>query len=142
MIDLLEKHVEDMSTSTIAVLGLAFKPGTDDIRESPSLPVLRELLNKGATIKAFDPVASTEVQKIFPQENITYTANLSDAISEVDGVLLMTRWEQFKELPQIINDINPNAVLIDGRRMLDVSSVNNYDGIGIGELYSDSKNLG
>lgn len=142
MIDLLEKHVEDMSTSTIAVLGLAFKPGTDDIRESPSLPVLRELLNKGTTIKAFDPVASTEVQKIFPQENITYTANLSDAISEVDGVLLMTRWEQFKELPQIINDINPNAVLIDGRRMLDVSSVNNYDGIGIGELYSDSKKLG
>lgn len=134
MLQLLEKHLKDISKSTVAVLGLAFKPGTDDIRESPALPVLKKLLDRGCAIKAFDPIASEETRKLFPSTKITYTKTLKETISNVDGILLMTRWDDFKNLPQIIHETNPEAVLIDGRRMIERNSVKNYDGIGIGAL--------
>ena len=61
---LLEKHWADLMGIRVAVLGLAFKPGTNDVRESPAFPILRELLKRGAVVKAFDPVAMDEARRV------------------------------------------------------------------------------
>ena len=65
VIHVLNKHFPSLKGIRIAILGLAFKPGTTDMRESPAIPIIKELLAKGAEIKAYDPVASAEAQKIF-----------------------------------------------------------------------------
>ena len=118
----------------VGILGLAFKPGTDDIRESPALPVVRRLLAKGAAIKAFDPVAAENARRFFNDERIEYCDSVQQTVAGTDVVVLMTRWDEFAGLPDILKDIAPQPVVIDGRRMLDKSRVNAYFGIGLGAL--------
>lgn len=86
----------DIETKCIAVLGLSFKAGTNDIRNSCAITTI-ELLNKhGATIKAYDPVANENMSKLFPQ--ITYCDNLESALENVDAAILMTDWPEFKKI--------------------------------------------
>ena len=130
MIDLLKKHIPDLQGVTVAVLGLAFKPGTDDIRESPSLPVITALLDAGAIVQAYDPIATHEAQKVFG-DRIVFCESLSQVIAGVRAVLLMTRWPVFKEIPALLSNLADPPLLVDGRRMLDKASVPNYEGIGL-----------
>lgn len=113
MLDLLEKHVGGLEGKRIAVLGLAFKAGTDDVRESRSLPVIEALLKRGATVVGYDPLASANMQKHFP--DILYAESASDALRDADGCLLMTDWDEFRNL-----DFGGMArpVVIDGRRLI------------------------
>lgn len=81
----------------LAILGLTFKPETDDMRDSPSLAILPALLDKGAVIKAHDPEGMDEAKKLLP-ESIQYTNNIDEAVKEADAVILMTEWNQYRGL--------------------------------------------
>jgi UDPglucose 6-dehydrogenase len=130
VIDLLKKHFQSLEGVRVSVLGLAFKPGTDDMRESPAIKIINELLAVGATVSAFDPVAKSEAKKIFDGAEIAYGDTLADVVDHSDALLVLTRWELFKELPSLIGALDRQPLVIDARRMLDKDSAERYDGVG------------
>ncbi|MBE9111981.1 UDP-glucose/GDP-mannose dehydrogenase family protein [Nodosilinea sp. LEGE 07298] len=127
----LAKHFPSLDAVRVAVLGLAFKPGTDDMRESPAIPIVQELLAGSAKVKAFDPVATHEAQKIFENQPIQYCDTLAETVQDVDVVLLLTRWNDFKALPELLEGSTNPPLVIDGRRMLDKKAFAHYEGIGL-----------
>lgn len=131
VLDLLHKGLPDLESSCVAVLGLAFKPGTDDIRDSPAIPIMRYLQEVGAAIKAYDPVAEAQAKEVFGHDRITYCKDLKDAIADVDAIVILTRWDEFKRLPVLLSGFPSPPLVIDGRRMLDKHSVERYAGIGL-----------
>jgi UDPglucose 6-dehydrogenase/GDP-mannose 6-dehydrogenase len=131
VVNILKSHYPSLKGIHIAILGLAFKPGTDDMRESPAIPILEELLNDGAKIKAYDPVASKEAQKIFPQHTIHYCDNLQQTIEDAQAVVLLTSWKEFSKIPSLLAGLESSPIFVDGRRMLDKNSIARYDGIGL-----------
>ena len=131
VISVIRKYFPSLRNVSLAVLGLAFKPGTDDMRESPAIPIVQELLLEGAKIQAYDPVASHEARKIFGDNRIKYYKTLHQAISNVQGIIILTRWQEFYELPKMLKGMKNQPVIIDGRRMLQKDSVEKYDGIGM-----------
>jgi len=131
VIELLEKNFSSLADLKIAVLGLAFKPGTDDMRESPSIPIIEAIHAAGAKISAYDPVAIEESRKTFVGIPIDYGATVSETIDGADAIVIVTTWDEFSSLPGLINDMESPAVLIDGRRMIDKNSVPRYEGIGL-----------
>jgi UDPglucose 6-dehydrogenase len=108
LLALLKKHIPDLDGKTIGVLGLAFKPDTDDIRESRALPVITGLLSSGAGVIAYDPAAMDNFRRVFPQ--ITY-ASSAGAVLEADAVLILTEWKEFEDLDY------RGRIVIDGRRL-------------------------
>ena len=131
LLALLGKHFSSLKGVRVAVLGLAFKPGTDDMRESPSLPVIRRLRAQGADIRAYDPVAAGEARKILGMDGITYCEDIGQAVENAQAILLLTRWEELQQLPDIIGKMQPQPLVVDGRRMLGKTSVSRYEGIGL-----------
>jgi UDPglucose 6-dehydrogenase/GDP-mannose 6-dehydrogenase len=130
IIELLRRWLPDLAGRTVAVLGLAFKPGTDDMRESPAIPVVQALREAHVHVKAFDPVAEHEAREVFGNDGITYVDDLQSAVVDVDAVVLMTRWPEFAALPSILAALGADPVVVDGRRMIAPESVANYEGIG------------
>jgi UDPglucose 6-dehydrogenase len=131
VITLLKRHFPVLHDVPVAVLGLAFKPGTDDIRESPAVPIIRALLNQGAKVKAYDPMAKHNAQKLFVDRDVTFCDDLAQAIDNVQAVLLVTRWKEFERIPELLSHRGESPLVIDGRRMLSKHSVARYDGIGL-----------
>jgi UDPglucose 6-dehydrogenase len=131
VIRLLGKHYASLKGVRVTVLGLSFKPDTDDMRESPAIPVIRELLANGAVVKAFDPVATREARKVFAYDPLTYCDSLEESLENADAVVLVTRWEHFRRVPEMLAEMNPRALFVDGRRMLDKKSFTRYEGIGL-----------
>jgi UDPglucose 6-dehydrogenase/GDP-mannose 6-dehydrogenase len=131
MLDLLGRHFESLKGRKIAVLGLAFKPGTDDMRESPSIPIVEALHKAGASITAYDPIAADEAKQLFAEIPMQYAQTVKDAVKGVDAILLVTRWDEFAALPDIINGMDVAPLLVDGRRMIDKNAVPRYEGIGL-----------
>tara|TARA_B100000767_G_C19751571_1_gene531049 strand:+ start:752 stop:2089 length:1338 start_codon:yes stop_codon:yes gene_type:complete len=115
----------------ILILGAAFKSNTDDIRESATIPVIEMLLEMKFKISLYDPVAGKNMHKLF-KEKIFLEDSLASSIQTNDIVILMTMWDEFFDLPNIINKIKPDIDLIDGRRQIGKNSVKNYFGIGLG----------
>jgi len=113
MLTLLTKHVGDLKDKHIAVLGLAFKPGTDDIRESRSIPVIQALLDQNAHVSAYDPLATDNMHNLFP--DIEYCDSPEAALEDADGCLLMTEWDMFKDLDY--SGMN-QKIVVDGRRII------------------------
>jgi UDPglucose 6-dehydrogenase len=130
VIDLLKQHYPQLDGLKIAVLGMAFKPGTDDIRESPALPVTQTLLDEKAIVKAYDPIARHEAEKVFGTA-VEFYDDLKEAIADVSAILVMTRWQHFQQIPEMIADMANPPLVIDGRRMLEKTSVAKYEGIGL-----------
>ncbi len=118
VVELLERRTE-VYGSTVAVLGLAFKPGTDDIREASSLTVVGELLRKGAKVRAYDPQAMENFRKEYPQ--ITYCDSARECLKGADSALILTEWQEFSD-PGLYGSL----LVIDGRG---VTKTNNYEGI-------------
>jgi UDPglucose 6-dehydrogenase len=114
MITLLKNKLPDLKGKKIAVLGLAFKNDTDDIRESRSIPVIKELIQEGAHICAYDKMASENMKRIFP--DIGYCNSALDALCGADACLIMTEWSEFKSLDTEFN-VMKNKLIIDGRHM-------------------------
>jgi len=131
VIQLLGRHFTSLKNVRISILGLSFKPDTDDMRESPAVPIIIELLDQGAVVKAYDPVANHEARKLFPDHKLTLCDTLEEALKAADGIVLVTRWEQFKAVPEMLVRLNPGAIFVDGRRMLDKTSFARYAGIGL-----------
>lgn len=126
----LRRHFDDFSGIRVAVLGLAFKPGTDDMRESPAIPIIQKLVTAGAELTAYDPVAQEEAKKIFGTDVITYQSSLTETVENAEAILILTRWDEFVELPEVLSKIQSEPVVIDGRRILPYNSVQKYEGIG------------
>ncbi|MCK4811376.1 MAG: UDP-glucose/GDP-mannose dehydrogenase family protein [Methanosarcinales archaeon] len=125
MIELLTNRIRDVRNRRIAVLGLSFKNDTDDIRESRSIPVIRELLNRGATVAAYDPLAAENMREVFP--DVLYCDSAKDALESADACLIMTEWAEFGSLDQEF-DAMREIVVIDGRRMVSLDR-GVYEGI-------------
>lgn len=96
MIPKIEKLVGDLNGKQIGVLGLSFKPETDDMRESPATDIIKEMQSRGAKIKAFDPVAMEEAKHALP--DIEYAKDEYDAIKDADAMVIVTEWNQFRAL--------------------------------------------
>ncbi|MCH7495072.1 MAG: UDP-glucose/GDP-mannose dehydrogenase family protein [Candidatus Marinimicrobia bacterium] len=96
MVEKLRSLLPDLDKKTIAVLGLAFKPNTDDVRESPALDIIELLIKEGCTLHAYDPVAVENSKKILPE--VKYFSDMMAACEGVDGVMLMTEWNEFRQI--------------------------------------------
>ena len=131
IINLLKKHYSSINGINVAVLGLAFKPETDDMRESPAIPIVNSLIKENAIVRAFDPIAQTEAKKVFNNKKIIYCNTVNEAINEAEIVIILTSWKEFKDLPNILKLLGTNPIVIDGRRMLEKNSVKKYEGIGL-----------
>ena len=122
VIDLLKKHVNNLKDVKVGVLGLAFKPDTDDVRESRSIPIVRELLKEGVEILAYDPKAMENFKKIFP--DIKYCSSAKEILDECSIILVLTKWEEFKDLDY------SGKIVIDGRRVLEAKKTARiYEGV-------------
>jgi UDPglucose 6-dehydrogenase/GDP-mannose 6-dehydrogenase len=130
MIEMLKKHYPNLKGLKVAVLGMAFKPGTDDIRESPSITVTKILLDENAVVKVYDPIARHEAEKVFGS-SVDFQDELRNTIVGVSAILIMTRWQHFHEIPNLLAGRQEQPLVIDGRRMLDKKSVLRYEGIGL-----------
>jgi UDPglucose 6-dehydrogenase len=131
LITLLKQHFPDLNGVKVAILGYAFKPGTDDIRESPALPVTQTLLDAGAYVKGYDPIAQHEAEHVFGEGSVEFCPDLVSTIAGVDAIVIITRWAEFNQLPDLLSSRPVQPVVIDGRRMLDKTSVAKYEGIGM-----------
>lgn len=117
----------------VTVLGLAFKPYSDDIRDSPALDVAVQLRGLGATVVATDPHAIANARKLHPQ--LDYAENLEDALADADLVVLVTEWEQFRHLDAVwAGELVKNRIIVDGRNCLDAAAFRasgwTYRGLG------------
>ena len=117
MVALLEDKIGSLSRKRIAVLGLAFKDNTDDIRESRSIPVIEKLLAAGAKPVCYDPMASDAMQNLIPAAE--YVESAAVALTDADGCLVMTEWPEFTKLDDEFNLMNTRAI-IDGRHILSI----------------------
>lgn len=119
---------------TIAILGLSFKPDTDDMREAPSIAVIHALIAAGAKIRAYDPVAMPNAEGILPQ-NISYAKDAYDAAEGADAVVVVTEWNEFRQLDLVrLAKALKDRVLFDGRNIYDPARVKElgfmYYGVG------------
>ncbi len=131
MLEILADHFADLTGVKVLVLGLSFKPGSDDMRESPAIPIVNSLLDQAARVSAYDPVAEEEAKKIFGDSDIEYVSDLETAIGNADVILLVTRWQEFNVVPEIVARLARQPLVVDGRRMLNRDQIANYAGIGL-----------
>ena len=139
VLGLLKRHFPSLKGVRIAILGLAFKPGTDDIRESPAIRILKDLLAERSHIKAFDPVAKLEARKLFGDEEVVFTDDLDETIDDVDAIVILTRWKEFDIIPKLLSQFDRQPLVVDGRRMLEKLSVAKYEGIGLRQIESNTQ---
>jgi UDPglucose 6-dehydrogenase len=131
LVSVIRRHLPDLRGVSVTVLGLAFRPDTDDIRESPALPVIHRLVEEGAVVTAHDPVARPDLNALFPSGSVRLEPNLAQAVRGPRAVVLVTRWEDYRALPDLLREVDPAPVFVDGRRMLDPRAFDRYDGIGL-----------
>ncbi|MBL7136021.1 MAG: UDP-glucose/GDP-mannose dehydrogenase family protein [Candidatus Marinimicrobia bacterium] len=118
IVEKLLKFLPDLKGKTIGLLGLAFKPNTDDVRDAPALTVIKEILVKGGQIKAYDPEAMNEMRKHYPE--ISYVTSSKDAIKDVDALIILTEWNEFRNMNlDYIKSIMKNPIMIDSRNIYD-----------------------
>ncbi len=115
MVELLERRIGNLERKEIAVLGLAFKNDTDDVRESRSIPLINELKNRGARIRAYDPLAASNMRKVVP--DIEYCVDAAGALENADACFIMTEWPEFAQLDEEF-DLMRSRVIIEGRKIL------------------------
>ncbi|MFC7209759.1 UDP-glucose 6-dehydrogenase AglM [Natronoarchaeum sp. GCM10025321] len=125
MLDLLDDHV-DVTGKRVAVLGLAFKPGTDDTRNSRAIPIIEGLTERGAEVVGYDPVATENMRERFP--DIEYTDSAPAALDGAHGALVVTDWDEFATLDEEF-DAMADPVVIDGRRIVDPQEGIVYEGL-------------
>ncbi|MGI6704072.1 MAG: UDP-glucose dehydrogenase family protein [Clostridia bacterium] len=128
-VEKLKDALGDLGGKSVAVLGLSFKPNTDDMREAPSLDIIREILRQGGSIKACDPVAIPSATKSMP--GVTYFEDAYKAAEGADALVLVTEWEQYKGLDlKRLKALMRRPVFVDGRNVYDVDKM-----LGLGFEY-------
>lgn len=136
LINKLEKVFSNLQGLTIGILGLTFKPGTDDLREAPSIDNIKYLLKQGVIIKAYDPIGINNFKRILAMDktlinyldNITYYNNIDDTITNTDAVMIMTEWKEIKEysLENYIK-LMKTPYIFDGRNCYSLDNINKYN---------------
>ncbi len=125
----------DLKGKSVAIWGLSFKPNTDDMREAPSRVIIAKLLEAGAKVKAYDPVAMEEGERIF-NDKIEFAKDQYDALIDADALIIVTEWSEFK-FPnfRVMKKLLKKAAVFDGRNIYDAKEMNaegfDYFGIGI-----------
>ncbi len=132
LVTITERALGTLAGRSVAVLGLAFKPGTDDMRESPAVPIIDHLLARSAKVRTFDPVAYRQGALVLKGRPLNMCESMAEAIEGVDAVIIVTRWEQFRAVPDMLRKMRPSPLLVDGRRMFDRAEYSPYVGIGLG----------
>ena len=140
MVERVARAVGDLKGKRIAVLGLAFKPNTDDMRDAPSIPLINALVERGATVSAFDPVAREQAEKVF--SGIEFAPDAYAAATGADALVIVTEWDEFRAL-----DLQKVAELLGGKSLVDLRNVYDrseaeeaglaYYGVGRGTLERD-----
>lgn len=125
----------DVAGKTIAVLGLAFKPETDDMRDSPALDILPRLASEGAVIKAYDPAAMDQAKPLLPSA-VQYMTNAGDCLMDADVAVVITEWNEFRALtPSSLKDMMRGDAIVDLRNIFDPEAIIKaglrYDNIGM-----------
>jgi UDPglucose 6-dehydrogenase len=130
---------ENLKGKTLALWGLAFKPNTDDMREAPSRVIIDELLQRGAQLRAYDPVAMPEAQRVMGDHaGLSFVANQTEALQGADALLIVTEWREFKS-PDFdsIRRMLKTPLVIDGRNLFEPELMRSqgieYQAIGRGE---------
>ena len=126
LIDIARERLGSLKNKVITVLGLAFKPNTDDIRQAPAITIIAQLLADGARVKTYDPRAMPAARAIFP-ENVEFCNSTPEAVHKSDCVLIVTEWDEFKD-----ENLYTGKLVIDGRRALDpdrARMICDYEGI-------------
>lgn len=135
MFNKIRNALGDLINKTITILGIAFKPGTDDIREAPSIPIIKLLLENGARIQVFDPAAMDNTKLQFPELDLVYCKDVYSACSNSDCIVLITEWKEFCQLDfERLKSIMNMPVFIDLRNVYDPMYVKSfgfyYRGVG------------
>lgn len=131
LVEMTERAIGGIKDKKIAVLGLSFKPGTDDMRDAPSIKIVRSLLKEGAEVFAYDPRALVNARKIFG-DRIVYAGSCKEALDGVDACIIVTEWSEFRD-PKLYNHMN-GKIVVDGRRIFkpsDLGSDFKYIGLGL-----------
>jgi UDPglucose 6-dehydrogenase len=117
LVEKMEQHFKDFAGRTIALWGLAFKPRTDDMREAPAIPIIEQLLKKGATVKAYDPAAAPVARRLF-DGRIALCDKSYDALADADALAIVTEWNEFRE-PDFrkMHALMKTPVIFDGRNI-------------------------
>jgi UDPglucose 6-dehydrogenase len=131
----LDKHLGSLAGKRIALLGLAFKPDTDDMREASSLVLASRLRGEGAEVRAFDPVAEKQARGLLP--DVSFSRSVAEALADADAAVLVTEWPEFAELDWAgLAGRMATPLMIDGRNFLDPDELHaagfTYEGIGRG----------
>jgi UDPglucose 6-dehydrogenase len=129
----LAKHLGGLRGKTVALLGLAFKPNTNDMRDAPSLILAPRLLAEGAVVRGWDPVALQEARTVL--RGVELHSNLMDAVSGADAAVIVTEWDELRELGSAeVREAMRNPLIVDGRNLLDPDAVRavgfTYEAIG------------
>lgn len=135
VIQKLQEKLFILKGRTVGLLGLAFKPETDDLRDAPSLQIAEKLLQLGVRVRAYDPIAMDACKKQNPDLRITYCEDALSAAEKADALVLVTEWPEFRNLPlaALVQRMS-HAVLIDGRNLFAPEEARragfDYTGIG------------
>ena len=134
MVDRLEELLGGLRGQRIGVLGLSYKPNTDDLREAPSIDIIRALLRKGAVVQAYDPVAMANAKRVL-DGGVVYATNAYGAARKVDGLAVLTEWNQFRSIDLKRLKLGMRRpVIVDGRNIWDPARMRDlgfvYRGIG------------
>lgn len=133
LIPKIKSLLKDIKGKNIAVWGLSFKPNTDDMRDAPSITIINELQKMGANVRAFDPIAMKQAKKFL--ENVEYGENPYDAVKGCHLLVILTEWDEFRELDkQKIKTLLKEPNIVDGRNLYDPKEMKefgfNYIGVG------------
>jgi UDPglucose 6-dehydrogenase/GDP-mannose 6-dehydrogenase len=131
MIALLKRQVPRLRGVPVGVLGLAFKPDTDDLRESPALRLVDLLVREGAKVLLYDPVAMPPARKALADRPVVFCETLAETVRRSKALLLVTSWKEFERLPALLARQRTPPLLVDGRRQIDRRRVKRYAGIGL-----------
>jgi UDPglucose 6-dehydrogenase len=135
VVDTLLHELKILKGKTVALLGVAFKPNTDDLRDAPSIDIARQLIQRGARVRASDPVALGNARKLTPDLGVVYCDQPLEALHKADAVVLVTEWPQYRDLDWAkIKAILDNPLVLDGRNFLDTHELERlgYRYVGVG----------
>ncbi|HJQ95904.1 MAG TPA: UDP binding domain-containing protein, partial [Acidimicrobiia bacterium] len=130
LMSLIRKQHPTLTGLKVSVLGLAFKPDTDDVRMSPAFPLIAMLLEAGASVATHDPVVSRDAIPIELRQRVRHHNDLPASIDGAEVVVIVTRWDEYLDLPAILQRAKKQPLVVDGRRMLEPELVARYRGIG------------
>ena len=133
MVPKIEKLVGDLKGKTVAILGLAFKPETDDMREAPAIDIIAGLIERGAAVRAYDPVAMSEAAKVLPE--VSFASDEYEAVTDADALVFVTEWNQFRALDMgRVRDLMRSPRIADLRNIYDPADMRElgFEYVGVG----------